>query len=260
MHSWNSPVSGSEFKVSRYSDFFNSKPETRNLFCVVDLCLLQLTGIVDVNRFPLAEDVIHGRAGLAMAVAGILHATEGKMDFSPNGGTVDVGDSRLDVSHRAKGAGYVVRVYRTGEAISGAVENFDRFFKTLHFDDGQDRAEYLLLSDAHGRSHLIEDRWPIEVIVNPLAGFIDLAAGEKPRAFLFTDLHIAMHLFARRMIDQRPYLDAFVEAVADLDLLGPRDEHIRQFRLDVSMKNQPTRRRAALASGAEGTPQRAFQG
>ncbi len=89
---------------------------------------------------------------------------------------------------------------------------------------------------------------------------INRAAGEQARAFLFADVDVARDFFARRLIDQRSHLDAFVEAVADFDLLRALDKHVDSFFGHVAMHDQPAGRGAALTGGAEGAPQRAFDG
>jgi len=44
----------------------------------IDLCLLQFTGIIDIDRFPLAEYIENLRPRFAMAVAGTFCSAKGR--------------------------------------------------------------------------------------------------------------------------------------------------------------------------------------
>src|SRR5882724_9442426 len=148
------------------------------LFNVVDLCLLQLAGVVDVDRFPLAKYVVHGCAGLSMAVAGVFHAAEGKMDFSTDRRPVDISDSGFDIPHSAERPLYIASINRAGKTVGSFVENFDGFFEALHFNHGEHGTKDFFLRDAHRRSHLVKDRRPIEITIDPFSLFIDRPADE----------------------------------------------------------------------------------
>ena len=96
-----------------------------SLFPGVDLRPLQLVGVIDVDGFPGGVEVERAGAAFAMAVAGLLDAAEGQMDFGADGGRVDVGDAGFQVAHGAEGAVDVARVERGGEAVMDAVGDFD---------------------------------------------------------------------------------------------------------------------------------------
>ena len=60
----------------------------------VHLGALQAVGIVHVQRLPLRIKIQRRRAGLAMAVAGLLGAAKRQMDLRADGRRVDVNDAR----------------------------------------------------------------------------------------------------------------------------------------------------------------------
>src|SRR5579863_3233740 len=66
----------------------------------VDLGLLQLVGIIHVDRLPLGIEIDRADAAFAMAVAGCFGAAEGTMHFGADGRGVDVGDARVEVANR----------------------------------------------------------------------------------------------------------------------------------------------------------------
>src|SRR5215469_453233 len=76
---------------------------------VVDLGALEAVGVVHVDRFPFGVKIDGGEAGFAMAVAGLLGASERKVRFGADSWRVDVDDARVDV---ALGAERVVDVAR----------------------------------------------------------------------------------------------------------------------------------------------------
>src|SRR5262249_40061334 len=170
------------------------------------------------------------------------------------------GDARLDIAHRAERTAHVARVDRAGEAVARAVQYLHRLLEALNFDDREHGTENLFLRDAHRRRDAVENRRPVEPAVDPLLSFVDRAAGQKPRAFVLADLHVAVRLFARGFVDERPHLGALVQAVADDDLLGARDEGVGYALLDLAVHDQAARRGAALAGRAKGAPQRSFDG
>ena len=62
-----------------------------------------------------------------MAVACLLDAAEGEMDFSADGGGVDVGDAGLEVADGGEGAVYISCVEGRGEAVVDGVGDLDGF-------------------------------------------------------------------------------------------------------------------------------------
>ncbi len=108
------------------------------LFCyllrVVDLGALQLVGVVDVDRFPGGEEV-DGAVAFAVAVAGVLDAAEGQMDFGADGGRVDVGDAGLEVADGGEGAVHVLGVERGGEAVVDGVGDLDGLLEGVELDE-----------------------------------------------------------------------------------------------------------------------------
>ena len=66
----------------------------------VDLRALEATGVVDVDRLPLREDVEGGLARLAVAVARVLRAAERQVHL-PFGGTKDTGNGHREAGQAA---------------------------------------------------------------------------------------------------------------------------------------------------------------
>src|SRR4029079_12097617 len=93
---------------------------------VVDLGALETSGEVDVDRLPLGVGVESDVAGLAVAVAGLLPATERQVDLRAGGSRVDVDDAGLEFAHRAEGRVHVASEDARREAIAGLVEREHR--------------------------------------------------------------------------------------------------------------------------------------
>src|SRR5690242_13623134 len=62
----------------------------RKLLAGIDLGALQVAAVVGVEGLPFAVDVKRSQTAFAMSVAGVARASEGQMDFCPDGGSVDV--------------------------------------------------------------------------------------------------------------------------------------------------------------------------
>src|SRR2546427_9907126 len=65
---------------------------------VVDLGALELVGIVDVNRLPFGEEIDSGNGRFAMAVAGLLGASEGQVGFRADRWRIHVDKSGVDIA------------------------------------------------------------------------------------------------------------------------------------------------------------------
>src|SRR5258708_1235219 len=85
------------------------------LFGVVDLGALELVGVVDVEGFPLGEEVDRGDGCFAVAVAGFLCAAEGQMGFGTDGGRVDVDDAGVEIADGLERTIHVMGVDGGGE-------------------------------------------------------------------------------------------------------------------------------------------------
>src|SRR3989442_12555153 len=88
-------------RASRSSDVTGriATPRAASLL-VVDLGTLQSAAEVDVDRLPLGERVERCVPGLAVAVPGLLPATEREMRLGAGRAGVDVDDPGLEVPHR----------------------------------------------------------------------------------------------------------------------------------------------------------------
>src|SRR5438270_10282386 len=87
------------------------------LLSCINLGALQAAAVVDINRLPFGELIEGHRAGLAMTVAGILYAAEGKLDLGADGWGVDVDDARLHLFHGVEGLAQVVGIDRHRESV-----------------------------------------------------------------------------------------------------------------------------------------------
>src|SRR5687768_16360833 len=70
---------------------------------VVDLRALEAAGVIDIERFPLAEDIQHLRTALAVAVAGAFGAAERQVNLGANRWRVNIHDPGVEIAHRAEG-------------------------------------------------------------------------------------------------------------------------------------------------------------
>ena len=86
--------------------------------------------------------------GLAVAVAGLLPATERQVRLGAGRAGVHVDDAGLEVAHRPEGHVHVAREDDRRQAVAGLVEGQHRGAVVVDRDDRQDRAEDLLLADA----------------------------------------------------------------------------------------------------------------
>src|SRR5258705_9086099 len=124
-------------------------PESARL--VVDLGALQPAAEIDVDRLPLGVRVERDVAGLAVAVAGLLPATERQVRLRPGRPGIDVYDPRLEVAHRAERLVHVAGEDARRQAEAGLVQRQHRRAVVVDRDHGQDRPEDLLLADPiHG--------------------------------------------------------------------------------------------------------------
>src|SRR5580704_1927691 len=139
---------------------------------VINLGALEFVGVVDVDGFPLREEVDGGDGGFAVAVAGLLGAAEGEMRFGPDSGRVHIDDAGVKVPHRGKGAIDVARIDGRGEAVRHAVGDFDSLLKTINRNERNHGTKDFFLGDAHFELAIAEDRWLVE------PSFSEIAAGK----------------------------------------------------------------------------------
>src|SRR5215472_13927400 len=132
----------------------------RNCFSssVVDLGALQLVGIIDVDGLPFGEEINGGDSGFAVAIAGLLCAAKRQMGFCANRRRVDVDDPGVQVANGLEGAVHVSCVNRSGKAVRYAVCHFNGLVQVADWNHRHDRAEDLLLGNAHVWRAITEDR------------------------------------------------------------------------------------------------------
>src|SRR5208282_1355102 len=124
---------------------------------LVDLGALELVGIVDVDGFPLGEEVEGGDGGFAMAVAGLLGSAEGEVRFGADGGSVDVDDAGVEIAEGGEGGIDVAGVDGSGEAVGDIVGNFDSLLEIVDGNYRNDGAEDFFLGNAHLGRAIAED-------------------------------------------------------------------------------------------------------
>src|SRR2546426_248389 len=123
------------------------------------------------------------------------------MNFGANGGAVDIGNARLDVSHGPKRSRDVPSIDRAGKPIRSSVEDFNRLFEVFNLYDRKNRTENFLPRDAHGGGHLVEYRRFIEIAVDPLAFFIESSADQQPGSLLLANLDITVNALSGGFVD-----------------------------------------------------------
>src|SRR5271165_2188982 len=63
------------------------------LFRPINLCALQLVGVIHVDRLPLGIEINRTDTAFTMAIAGGFHAAEWQMHLRADRGRVDVSDA-----------------------------------------------------------------------------------------------------------------------------------------------------------------------
>src|SRR6516225_8882296 len=116
---------------------------------IVNLGTLQTVAVVDVKALPLPIKIERGHCGLAVAVPRLLDSSEGEVGFGSDGGSVDIDDASFEIAHGAEGLVHVTRVDGGGQTVDHAVGHLQRLVETVDRDQRYDRAEDLLLGNAH---------------------------------------------------------------------------------------------------------------
>src|SRR5580698_7110921 len=119
-----------------------------------------------------------------MAIAGLLDAAEGQVNFSSDGRRIDIGYARFEVAHGAVSVVDVARVKSRRKAVLDRVGDVEGFVEAAAFDQADDRAENFFLRDAHGWLDSGEDRRREEGPIGISAFGERLAAAEKLRSFV----------------------------------------------------------------------------
>ena len=138
-------------------------------------------------------------------------------------------------------AGHVVR----REAVGRPVRDRDRLVLGLEPADRRHRAECLLAAHAHPGADAREDRRAVELALDPVATGHELG----PRLERVGD--VALDLLDRRLVDERPDLDAVGEAVRDGERLNRGREALEEHVVDPGLHEHPVRGDAGLAGVPE---------
>src|SRR6266852_4174640 len=155
----------------------------------VDVGFTLAPGEVYIHGFQLGEEIDGNPAHFAHADAGGFHSAEGKLGFAANGGRIDVRNAGLDAIDELKDFGGVIRIKRAGQAVANGVGDVQGFVETAHANDGEDRAEDLLLRNGRARSDVIENsrRNKIAAVVSAAC---EAFAAEHELAFFFANLDV----------------------------------------------------------------------
>src|SRR5229473_7308655 len=160
---------------------------------VIDLGALELVGIVDVDGLPLGEKVDGSNGGFAVAVAGLLGAAERQVCFSADCRSVYIDNSGIEIARSLEGAIHVSRINRSGKPIGHAVRHIDGLFETAKRNHRNNRAENLLLRNAHIRRTISEHRRFVEPPFGVRAVVEAIAPSYQLGAFILSTLHILHH-------------------------------------------------------------------
>src|SRR5207249_9498765 len=106
-----------------------------HLIWPVDLGFLQAVRVVDVDRFPFSAEINGANAAFTVAVACGFHAAEREVYFSANGGSIDVSNAGLQVTHGGERLVHDPGVQRGGEAVLDIVSDLDRVFEVFTGND-----------------------------------------------------------------------------------------------------------------------------
>src|SRR5260370_3950139 len=110
---------------------------------VIDLCALELVGIVDVNRLPFREEIDGGNGGFAVAVASLLRASEGQVGLGADRRRVHVDNSGVEIAGGLEGAIHVSRVDGSGKSVSHAVPHINGLVQAVNRDQPDNWAKNL---------------------------------------------------------------------------------------------------------------------
>src|SRR5258708_38301374 len=116
---------------------------------VIYLRALEVVGIVDIDGLPFGEEIDGSNGGFAMAVAGLLCAAERQVCFSADCRSVYIDNSGIEIARGLEGAIHVSRVDGSGESVSHTIRHIDGLFQTVNGNHRNNRAENLVLRNAH---------------------------------------------------------------------------------------------------------------
>src|SRR6266852_580097 len=155
---------------------------------VIDLGALKLVGIVDVDGLPLGEKVDGSNGGFAVTVAGLLGAAEGQVCFSADCRSVYIDNSGIEIAGSLESAIHVSRVDGSGKSVSHAVRHIDCLFQAVNGNHRNNRAENLLLRNAHIRRTISEHRRFVEPPFGVRAVVEAIAPSYQLGAFILSNL------------------------------------------------------------------------
>src|SRR5207249_1162869 len=116
------------------------------------------------------------------------------------------------------------------------------------------------LRNPHLGIDFAEDRRLHEPSVLALALVETMAARDQLGAFIPANFNVAQVSLQLLLIDGGSHLHGFVEAVADLQLLGAVHVALDEFAVDAFLHDDAAGGGATLAGGAEASPESAFNG
>src|SRR3989338_2185844 len=149
------------------------------------------------------------------------------------------------------GLAQVARPDGGAETVDGTIGAGDGFVEVLNFEDGQRRAERLLLDDAGVVGDAGKERRQGKEALGEFGAVRPLAAGENLPAALDRVGHLLFDLLALRGGVERPEAGLFVEAVPDLQPLRLANELFDELVVDGFKKIEPLDGEAGLAAVVE---------
>ncbi len=154
----------------------------------------------------------------------------------------------------------VARENGRGQAVVHVVRDFERFVERLERNQRNHGAENFLLADSHRGIAIGKNGRLVEPAVGMSAIREAVAAGRELCMFGHADFHVIHHGLELLLVDARPHFNGGIEAVAHFKGLGARDKFLQKFPIDLFLNGDAAGCGAALAGGAEASPDRAFDG
>ena len=195
-----------------------------------------------------------------MSVAGGLHAAERQVDFRADGGSIDVGNSGIQIADRGKRLVHILRVDRRRKPVLDVIRDLDGIRHVVAGDDRNHRPENFFLRDAHLGIDVDEHGRFQEPAVLVFALIQTIAAANHLGAFGLGDFDVAQVSLELVLVHRRAHLNRLVEPITDLDLLRARHKVLDKLPVYALLHDDAAGRGAALSGGTERAPESALNG
>src|SRR5215813_883753 len=230
------------------------------LFPGVNLGPLQPVRIINVDGPPLRVKINCSKAALAVPVTRGFDAAKGQMHLRPDGRSIDVSDTRIQIAHGTKGAVHIARVNGRREAVLDAVGHLDGLVKIFTLDHAHHRTENFFLRDAHTCVNVSENCGLKEPAMLTCRIGKAFSAQLKLCPFAFADLNILRAGFNLLLVDLRSHVHGFIKAAAYLQPLRAIHQPVGKLAVQAFLNDNAAGRRAALSRGAKSPPEHAVNG